>query len=96
VSVVGVVRRWWCGRRGDVVVVPSVVVEAAKGWQLVLSWHGDIGGEGDGIMMVVRWASMGGRRWVAGSLAGSGDCAGLSKGEGEIYVCLGFDRNEKP
>ncbi|GJW03673.1 hypothetical protein Tco_1562529 [Tanacetum coccineum] len=53
-SVVGVVRRWWCGRRGDVVVVASVVVEAAKGWRLVLPWHGDRGGEGDGMMMVVR------------------------------------------
>ncbi|GKC10389.1 hypothetical protein Tco_1007171, partial [Tanacetum coccineum] len=52
-SVVGVVRRWWCGRRGDVVVVESVVVEAVKGWRLVLLWHGDRGGEGDGMMMVV-------------------------------------------
>ncbi|GKC33594.1 hypothetical protein Tco_1045978 [Tanacetum coccineum] len=55
---------WWgCGRRGDVVVVASVVVEDAKGWRLVLSWHGDRGGEGDGMMMVVRWASVGGRKF---------------------------------
>nr|GEX30655.1 hypothetical protein [Tanacetum cinerariifolium] len=51
--------------------------EVVSGVRMVVMIRGDsgYGGEGDEMMMVVRWASMGGRRWVAGSLAGSGDGA---------------------
>ncbi|GJX63669.1 hypothetical protein Tco_0296569 [Tanacetum coccineum] len=68
--------RRWCGSGrgggGDDGVI-LVVNCAMKNWRLMS------GDEGDGMMVVVRWASVGGQRWMARSLAGSGDGAG--KGE---------------
>nr|GEV11585.1 hypothetical protein [Tanacetum cinerariifolium] len=50
-----------------------MTAEAAVGVRMVVMIRGDdgSGGEGDVMMMVVRWASVGARRWVAEILAGS-------------------------